>query len=118
VLKKKNKIKKSNKTTYVFKAKLWKYHGPNGWYFLTVPKGLSSIIRKSHFLSEEGWGRLKTISRVGGTKWMTSIWYDSKIGAYILPIKSEVRKKEDIKLDHPTSCTLEFEQKCMLPFLG
>ena len=117
MLKKKTRFIKNKGTTYVFKAKLWKYHGPNGWYFLNVPKGMSSRIRKSHLSSEEGWGRLKAFCKIGKTKWRTSIWFDTKIGSYLLPLKSEIRVKEKIEIGRTTTCSLELENSEQSPFL-
>jgi hypothetical protein len=34
---------------------------------------------------------------IGNTTWKTSIFPDSKAGAYLLPVKAEVRKKEKIE---------------------
>lgn len=82
------------KFDYSFRGKLWKYHGKGGWFFVTIPKALSKKIRDVHHDSEEGWGRLKTSATINSTSWNTSIWYDTKIGSYIIPIKSSVRKSE------------------------
>lgn len=81
---------------YSFRAKVWKYKGHAGWYFVTLPKSLSVKIRKNHLGSEEGWGRLKSKARIGKTLWDTAIWYDSKHGSYLLPIKAQVRKAQVI----------------------
>ncbi|MEQ1877057.1 MAG: DUF1905 domain-containing protein [Bdellovibrionia bacterium] len=94
---------------YAFKAKVWKYKGKAGWYFVTLPKRLSVKIRKNHGLSEEGWGRLKTSARVGHTKWNTAIWFDTKAGSYLLPLKSDVRKKEGIKIAASLQVHLQFQ---------
>jgi len=34
---------------------------------------------------------------IGKTSWMTSIFPDKKSTSYLLPIKAEIRKKEQIK---------------------
>lgn len=81
-------------TSFSFRSKVWKYKGKAGWYFVTLPKQLSKKIRKAHGSSEEGWGRLKTSAHIGKTSWKTAIWYDSKAKSYLLPLKSEIRKKE------------------------
>jgi hypothetical protein len=81
---------------YGFKGKVWKYKGPAGWYFVTLPQRLSKIIRGIHGFSEEGWGRLKATALVGRCKWQTAIWYDTKAINYILPIKASIRKREEI----------------------
>jgi len=81
---------------YSFKAKVWKYEGPKGWYFASVPKGLSKDIRAIHQDSEEGWGRLRAEILINKTQWKTSIWFDSKRDCFLVPIKSQVRQKEGI----------------------
>lgn len=43
-----------------------------------------------------GWGSLPVTAVIGKTSWKTSIFPDKKIGAYLLPLKSEIRKKENI----------------------
>ncbi len=92
-----------------FSAKVWKYHGHAGWYFVTLPKTLSKKIRSKHGLSEEGWGRLKTNAAIGKTNWKTAIWFDTKAQGYLLPIKSLVRKKEKIGTGTQIKVHLEFE---------
>ncbi len=109
MLKKKSRGNRSNNLTYAFKAKLWKSRGPNGWHFLTLPIGLSTKIRKAHLSSEEGWGRLKVACIISKTKWPTAIWFDTKMGAYLLPIKAEIRKKERLEIDAVVMCSLEIE---------
>ena len=42
---------------------------------------------------EEGWGRLKVTAKIGELKWKTAIWYDTKRNTYLLPLKTEIRKK-------------------------
>ncbi len=54
---KKNKLS-SIETCYAFKSKLWKYDGPAGWCFVTIPKSVAKKIRASFHTSEGGWGRL------------------------------------------------------------
>lgn len=81
---------------YSFKAPIWRYNGNGGWHFVTLPKTLAKKIRAIHGPSEEGWGRLKTEATINSTTWNTSIWYDTKIGSYIIPIKAIVRKSESL----------------------
>ena len=100
---------KSIETRFSFKALLWKYDGPAGWCFVTIPKTTAKRIRAQHLSSEEGWGRLKTTARVGDTQWKTSIWFDTKASSYLLPIKTEIRKKEKLAIGSFVSVELEFE---------
>ncbi|MCC6278535.1 MAG: DUF1905 domain-containing protein [Oligoflexia bacterium] len=90
-------VRKSKLKKYGFKGKVWKHKGPASWHFVTLPQALSKIIRKTHGISEEGWGRLRTTALVGGYKWKTAIWYDTKAVSYILPLKASVRKKLEIQ---------------------
>ena len=62
-----------------------------------MPKDKSEEIK---FFSENmhekrrGWGAVRVLVTVGNTSWETSIFPDSKRGAYLLPVKADVRKKE------------------------
>ena len=40
---------------------------------------------------------MKATAKIGSSQWETAIWFDTKANAYLLPLKSEIRKKE--KLD-------------------
>jgi hypothetical protein len=94
---------------YSFSGELWKYKGPGGWCFITIPPALSKKIPGIHSVSEEGWGRLKTLAIVGNSTWKTSIWFDTKCDSYLLPVKSLIRKKEKLEIGAVISVELEFE---------
>lgn len=94
---------------YSFSARIWKFKGKAGWYFVTLPSRISKKIRSHHGLDEEGWGRLKTQAMIGRTKWSTAVWYDSKVDTYLLPIKLAVRKSENIKDGQSLRVTLHFQ---------
>jgi hypothetical protein len=84
------------KLQYRFSAKPWKYEGPAGWYFVSLPLKLSREIRNTFISEEAGWGRLPAIARTGNSEWKTAIWFDTKWNTYLLPLKAEIRKKENI----------------------
>jgi hypothetical protein len=98
-----------SKPTHTIKAKVWLYHmnpstsgthssGQAGaWHFVTLPKKQSAEIKKTYAAMKRGWGSLPVTITVGKTSWKTSIFPDSKAGAYLLPLKALVRKKENIK---------------------
>lgn len=79
---------------YRITEKIWQYNPPSGWYFITLPESISTEIRSLFGKEEEGWGRLKATAKTGNSEWKTSIWFDTKRNAYVLPIKAEIRKKE------------------------
>lgn len=96
----------TNGIKYNFIAKPWKYNGPNGWTFISLPKSISKEIRDNFKCEEEGWGRLKVTAKIGKTVWKTAIWFDTKMNTYLLPLKSEVRKKENIEFEKNVTINL------------
>ncbi|WP_298758295.1 DUF1905 domain-containing protein [uncultured Psychroserpens sp.] len=82
-----------SKIKYQFSGKLWRDNSDNGWYFITVPDHFSKEIRSNLQWQEEGWGRMKATAVIEDLNWNTSIWFDTKAKNYILPVKSEIRKK-------------------------
>ena len=78
---------------YNFEAQVWKSPGKGGWYFVTLPLKVTEQIRKNFQEYEEGWGRLKCQAKIENLVWETAIWFDTKAKSFLLPIKSEIRKK-------------------------
>ena len=85
------------KINYQFKATVWQYEGPNGWFFVSLPEEISQEIRTNLKWQEEGWGRLKSSVKINDLQWDTAIWFDSKSNNYLLPLKAEIRKKCNIE---------------------
>jgi hypothetical protein len=79
-----------------FTAPLWQYPSQGGWYFVALPTDLSQEIRSQAKPLEEGWVRLKISNAVDGVVWNSSIWFDTKRGTYLLPIKAEIRKTKNL----------------------
>ena len=89
------------KIKYKFRTRMWKHHSPGGWHFVSLPKKMSKEIRENLQWQEEGWGRMKASARIGELIWETAIWFDTKLDAYILPIKAEIRRKSNLPIDQP-----------------
>lgn len=90
------------------RVKVWLYPGENAaWHFVTLPKKQSDIIRGRFANLKRGWGSLPVSATIGATQWNTSIFPDTKSGAYLLPLKAEVRKKEKIEAGDTVSLALE-----------
>lgn len=66
-------------------------------YLVSVPKELSDEIKEISEGLTNGWGSLKVEATIGSTVWRTSIFPDSKSGLFDLPLKAEVRKKNNLK---------------------
>ena len=95
-------------TNFKFSAKVWIYPGMKGaWHFLSVPKKESAQIKKIFGALAGGWGSLPVDATIGKTNWKTSIFPDKKSATYILPLKSEVRKKEKIAEGDTAPCIIK-----------
>ncbi len=83
---------------YEFTATPWQHSGPGGWHFVSLPETLSEEIRNAFRSEEEGWGRLKATTKIGDSEWKTAVWFDTKQNAYLLPLKAEIRKRENLQI--------------------
>lgn len=95
------------KTKFNFRAKVWRHLGHVGWHLVTLPKKLSAEIKKVFSDLHGGWSSLRVMVKIGETEWKTSIFYDTKASAYVMGIKEEVRKKENISLDDIVNFSIE-----------
>jgi hypothetical protein len=100
---------KNKGVQYTFSAKVFHYSataGMSGWYVVFLPKEPASEIRENLKFMEEGWGRMKTVAKIGHTEWETAIWFDTKHDTYLLPLKAEIRKKEKLETDKEVEVTV------------
>lgn len=88
-----------------FTGKIWFWHGPAPWYFVTVPPEQSHALSVIMDLVTYGWGMIPVTARIGKTEWKTSLF--PKDGAYIVPIRASVRKAEHLDLDDEVTIRLE-----------
>src|SRR5699024_7418326 len=75
-----------------FTGELWYWRGPAPWYFVSVPERDCLDLHEEASFVSYGWGMIPVQVQIGGTRWETSLW--PKDGGFIVPIKSEVRKRE------------------------
>jgi Domain of unknown function (DUF1905) len=69
-------------TAFEFAAPLWRYPGEDGWYFVSLPPGISADISDITAGIRRGFGSVRVA--VGTTSWRTSVFPDSKTGVYLL----------------------------------
>lgn len=94
--------------TYSVKADVWLYPGKEAnWHFVTIPIEQSKCIKERFGASGRGWGSLPVNVTIGKTTWKTSLFPDTKAGAYLLPIKAQVRKGEHISAGDAVHLTVE-----------
>ncbi|HNZ56651.1 MAG TPA: DUF1905 domain-containing protein [Methylophilaceae bacterium] len=85
--------------TFTGECWLWQAENQVSWHFVTLPQDKSEEIK---FFNENlhgkrrGWGAVRVQVTIGKTTWETSMFPYAKTQCYILPIKAEVRKKENI----------------------
>jgi hypothetical protein len=82
-------------SVFKIKEKVWVYNGPAAWHFVTIDKKTTEKIKQIPIL-RRGWGSIPVNVTTGKTSWKTSIFPD-KEEVYLLPLKKEVRRKENLK---------------------
>lgn len=84
----------------------WDAREDSAWFFTAVPPELSEEIREIP-RPYRGFGSVRVRARIGGSEWTTSIFPDSKAGAYVLPLKKAVRDAERLVDGGPVTVRLE-----------
>jgi hypothetical protein len=77
-----------------FTAKIWFWKGPAPWYFVTVPEKESEDLKTISAGVTYGWGMIPVNATIGRTRWYTAMF--PKDGRYILPLKANIRKAENL----------------------
>lgn len=80
---------------FTFEAEPWLFH-TGGWVFVSLPSDISEDIRTMDHFPRKGFGSIRVEVTVGQSTWRTSIFPDSKLSQFVLPIKKDIRKKEQI----------------------
>lgn len=78
-----------------FNGEIWYWRGPAPWYFVTVPEQQSRDLKSILGFVTYGWGMIPVDARIGKTEWKTSLF--PKDGCYIVPIKADIRKAENLE---------------------
>lgn len=81
---------------YKIRSKVVPYPGMAAWYFAYVDRKQADVIKKKHASKRAGFGSIRVTVTLGKSKWKTSIFPDKQSGAYVLPLKKEIRRKEGI----------------------
>lgn len=101
--------------TVKFRSKLWLYPGPggwparpqSGWHFITLPVTHAKTIKSLLLGTRRAWGSLPVKATIGKSSWKTSVFPDKKSNSYVLPVKADVRKKENLEDGDTISVTLQ-----------
>ena len=90
-----------------FAAEVWLHPGAGGWHFVTLPDTVADAVEAAFGERERPFGRLPVRATVGRTAWATSIFRDTKLGSYLLPVKADVRRAEGIRAAQVVEVGLE-----------
>jgi Domain of unknown function (DUF1905) len=98
----------STQSVYSFRAKLWRWPlGKATWHFMTLPAKIARQIRLVDAGPRRtGFGALRVQVTIGATAWQTSIFPSAPLKSYLLPVKSQVRKREELVEGKPVSVKL------------
>jgi hypothetical protein len=81
---------------FEFRGEIWYWRGPAPYHFVTVPDPACAAIEAASRLVTYGWGMIPVRAAIRDTDWKTSLF--PKDGAYLLPVKTAVRRAEDLAL--------------------
>lgn len=82
--------------TYTFTSELFEWTGNAAWHFFAVPEDVTDEIDERHGANAAGFGSIKVEVTIGSSRWRTSLFPDTKMGCFLLPVKKAVRAAEDL----------------------
>ena len=87
-----------------FSGEVWFWRGPSPFHFVTVPDEQCGGLEAASAVVTYGWGMIPVTAQIGKTTWTTSLY--PKDGRYIVPLKTVVRKAENIEVGDVVSVRL------------
>lgn len=94
---------------YQFTAALWRHDGGAAWHFVTLPADLSAQIKTIAGGLMNAFGSLRVSANIADASWKTSLFFDGKRNAFLLPIRAEVRRKAGIAAGDDVHVSVEIE---------
>lgn len=91
---------------YEFTSELYEWSARANWFFVDLPTAVSDEITAMP-LVPGGFGSVKVSATVGHVSWQTSVFPDDKRGTFVLPIKKEVRTRNNLVAGSPVEVSLE-----------
>lgn len=88
-----------------FSATLWQWEGEGGWHFVTLPADVADEVRE-HAPPRRGFGSVRVTVVVGESRWQTSLFPETKSGSYVLPVKEQVRRANDLLAGDQVKATI------------
>ena len=87
---------------------LWRAEPPakGSWHFLTIAGEAATAIRTTAGGRSGGWGSVRVTATIGNTSWQTSLFPNKQQGGYMLPLKADVRRREEINEGDVVNATI------------
>jgi hypothetical protein len=95
--------------SFKFSATLNVFEGKGTWYYVTLPKSLSDELKLKAKGTRGGWGSLKVTAEIGTSQWQTSLFPHKKEQSFLLLVKADVRKKQNLTLNDLVHVRLNFQ---------
>jgi hypothetical protein len=92
-----------------FRADLWQWKGDDGWHFVTLPADVAADVRETAPL-RRGFGSVRVRATVGEVTWRTSLFPEAGGGSYVLPVKQQVRRANDLLAGDPVDVRITVEE--------
>jgi hypothetical protein len=91
----------------VFSAPVFYWRGPAPFHFVALPEPEAAMVASASGLVTYGWGMIPVHVSIGATEFTTSMW--PKDGGYYVPIKTAVRRAEQIDIDDVVEVTVRVD---------
>jgi hypothetical protein len=89
---------------FEFSGPVWEWRGPSPFHFVTVPEDESALLNAASAAITYGWGMIPVEAQIGRSRWSTSLF--PKDGGYVVPLKSVIRKAQNLALGDTVSVIL------------
>lgn len=93
--------------THTFTAELGLQRGEAGWRFVTLPADLADELRAQTAATARAFGSFPVAVTIGRTGWRTSLFADTRAASYLLPVKADVRRREQLSAGDRVRVTVE-----------
>lgn len=77
------------------------------WHFMTIDPQTAVEIRYEALGRIGGFGSVKVLATIGGTRWSTSLFPHKESGGFLLPLKADVRRREGLAEGDTVTARLE-----------
>jgi Domain of unknown function (DUF1905) len=87
---------------------VWLHPGEAGWHFVTLPADVADEIRARFAGGRRAFGALPDRATLGASSWKTCLFAEGK-SSYLLPIKADIRRREEVAAGDTLTLTLDRE---------